>query len=409
MGGEPTFVSVDDYQVGGMEHGGARPDQARPRRRTDPPAARSLRAGRAAALRPGQMVSGRAAAALGVLAASGARTASRSGAIHALIARARRDDKRRRRSQAHRFAEALLRASASRPSYVQPAFEDPADRMLKQGELAGQRRSGKSRDRRSGGARAHHAPVRAPSRRSPAGFVLPVQRWTAKADPGWMSEVWRHAARPAYLIPGRFADRLAAAAAVPAPLRSPSSYPHLVPADPMAPRTAARAAREGASGLQPAGPGDKAARLPPDDTVVRASLAPAKPEAADIPVRTALVRSSARDGRLCVFMPPVERLEDYLELLAAVEATAAELGTTGACRRLLCRRPTRALNVIKVTPDPGVIEVNVHPATTWREAVDITRGALRGRPAYPARHRQVHDRRPPHRHRRRQSCRARRR
>ena len=57
-----------------------------------------------------------------------------------------------------------------------------------------------------------------------------------------------------------------------------------------------------------------------------------QPEAA-VPVRTAL-SVELRDGQFCVFMPPVERLEDYLELLAAVEATAAELRPTGARRGL---------------------------------------------------------------------------
>ena len=66
------------------------------------------------------------------------------------------------------------------------------------------------------------------------------------------------------------------------------------------------------------------------------------------------------------------------------------------------------LDVIKVTPDPGVIEVNVHPAATWRAAVATTQGPLRRRAPCAARRRQVHDRRTPHRHRRRQSYRLRR-
>ncbi len=80
-----------------------------------------------------------------------------------------------------------------------------------------------------------------------------------------------------------------------------------------------------------------------------------------------------RNGNLHVFMPPVDRLEDYLELLSAIEQTAAELDLPVIIEGYL-PPPDYRLQHIKVTPDPGVIEVNVHPARNWKELVDITSG-----------------------------------
>jgi len=74
---------------------------------------------------------------------------------------------------------------------------------------------------------------------------------------------------------------------------------------------------------------------------------------------------------LYVFMPPAESADDYLSLLAAVEATAAALATPVVIEGYL---PPYAphLDHFRVTPDPGVIEVNIHPSGTWRELVEKT-------------------------------------
>ncbi len=75
-----------------------------------------------------------------------------------------------------------------------------------------------------------------------------------------------------------------------------------------------------------------------------------------------------KSGVIYVFMPPLERLEYYLDLLAAIEATAQELGVQIVLEGYPPPRDPR-LKLLSVTPDPGVIEVNIHPVTNWKELV----------------------------------------
>ncbi len=78
-----------------------------------------------------------------------------------------------------------------------------------------------------------------------------------------------------------------------------------------------------------------------------------------------------KSGILYVFMPPLARLEDYLGLLAAIEATARELGVKVVLEGYPPPRDVR-LKLLQVTPDPGVIEVNIHPSASWGELVQRT-------------------------------------
>jgi len=85
-------------------------------------------------------------------------------------------------------------------------------------------------------------------------------------------------------------------------------------------------------------------------------------------VKTALTMQM-RNGNLYVFMPPLTRMEDYAALLAAIEDTARAAGTPVVIEGYPPPRDSR-VRVLNVTPDPGVIEVNIHPASSWRELSD---------------------------------------
>ena len=273
---------------------------------------------------------------------------------------------------ARRLADGIAARLGIAADYVQPAYEDPTDRMLKQGLIPDN-------------VDPSNPKIDDPHERNrilslfdshlgePKGFALPVQRWTAQANAGWLSEVWRTRRGRLFLVPGDspIGFRL--------PLQSlprvaPVDYPHLVPADPFGeqkplpdPRVMhpidTHARRTPADQIAPS--------LTPETQIMQRVPAVTTADSS-LPVRTALT-VEVRDGHLCVFLPPLETLADYLELLAVVESTAAELGLPVHVEGYE-PPPDPRLGVIKVTPDPGVIEVNIHPATSWRDAVAITRG-----------------------------------
>ena len=124
------------------------------------------------------------------------------------------------------------------------------------------------------------------------------------------------------------------------------------------------------------------AQIEPADFV----RAPNKQESAHWITRTALcveVRDPRRasgpkaeaigekSGVLYIFMPPLERLEDYLDLLSAIEATAKTLAMKLVLEGYPPPRDPR-LKLLQVTPDPGVIEVNIHPVNNWKDLVANT-------------------------------------
>jgi uncharacterized protein (DUF2126 family)/transglutaminase-like putative cysteine protease len=199
-----------------------------------------------------------------------------------------------------------------------------------------------------------------------AGHVLPLRHEAGR----WQSGRWFLRDERCYLVPGDS----------PLGLRLPldslpwareEDLPLDLPPDPAAPRgelpvyMALRTRH-----VAPVEPRRQAAGDGRGIGAAAAERAPRAQESAAWITRTALC-AEPRGGALHLFMPPLARLEDYLELLSAIEETAVALGTPVVIEGYEPPRDPR-LQHLRVTPDPGVIEVNVHPVESWPALVEQT-------------------------------------
>jgi uncharacterized protein (DUF2126 family)/transglutaminase-like putative cysteine protease len=282
----------------------------------------------------------------------------------------------------------FLKALASRlgldTNYVMPAYEDSWYYLWKERRLPANVDPLKSQleDELE---RARLARVFEQGLDKIVGHVLPIKRENGV----WVSGPWFLRPERLYLVPGDspIGFRLPLDSL---PLVTASEYPWYYEPDPLAERAPlpARPSPDRQSFLRAGIPKDyqkifsQAAMRPGFVPQARPDFATqGKPvsdrvregeESVRCLVRTAMA-VEPRDGKLNVFMPPIAELEDYLDVLAVVEETAQYLGIPVLVEGYPPPADSR-LNVIKVTPDPGVIEVNVHPASSWLEMIEITTG-----------------------------------
>ena len=323
MGGEPTFVSIDDYEASEWTTAALGPRQGRARRRTDPPSC-------ASASRPGGLLHygqgkwypgeplPRWAYALywrkdglpvwhdAELIASGPAATKPT------------DD------DARGLALGIAARLGLASDFVQATYEDPLDRLVRDGELP---ENIDPADPKLDDPAERGRILRALEKRltEPAGYVLPLMAlprpsWAALASPGWQSEIWRVRRGRLFLLPRRFAAWLPAAAVVAA-------------GDRQGRRVLSGSRRSDGPAAQSARPAHAAADRARRGASPRRSRPPHRRSRSTRRCATALTVES-RNGRLCVFMPPTERLEDYLAIVTAVEATR---------RRTRPRHPGRRL------------------------------------------------------------------
>lgn len=190
------------------------------------------------------------------------------------------------------------------------------------------------------------------------GYVLPVA-WDYQHSQ-WYSTQWEFKSGHLVLIPGDS----------PIGLRLPLNS---LPASSLEPDPPQRDPFEPRANLATDRNYSSAGRVP-EKTILQ-QLFTAKESADSHQISKSIVRTSLcvepRDGKLHVFMPPLDYLEHYIDLLTIIEDTASTLEMPVIIEGYEPPRDHR-LQKLLVTPDPGVIEVNIHPANNWQELKETT-------------------------------------
>jgi uncharacterized protein (DUF2126 family) len=190
------------------------------------------------------------------------------------------------------------------------------------------------------------------------GYALPIA-WNY-SDEGWISSRWRFRRNNMFLLPGDspMGYRLPLDSLV---WEKATERQTVLPKDPFDSRNQLpeirdrlRMVRSGEPSPLPRPP------LAADD----------RDKAKDTLIRTALC-VEPRGGHLHIFLPPLTELEHYLDLVNAIEAAALDTGLPVVMEGYEPPHDPR-LQRMQITPDPGVIEVNIHPSENWRELVSRT-------------------------------------
>ncbi len=238
--------------------------------------------------------------------------------------------------QAETFGRALTKHLGLPAACLHPVYEDVLFHLWQEGCLADEP-SPDSPELLTATSRKNFLATLEAGLDKPAGFVLPLSKETSYQN--WQSCQWKMRRNACYLLPGDspIGYRL--------PFNSISGeQEHLPEADPFS--------------------------LPHTYDAEVNPYGPQRGEISSLVIKTALC-VQAREGKLFVFMPPCRYSEIYFSLLHAIEAVAEQLDMPVIIEGYT--PPTDArLKKFSVTPDPGVIEVNVQPTSTWSELVSNT-------------------------------------